>query len=315
MTTETGPFRISAGLKNLIGRELVTDDFAAVFELVKNSFDAHATSVRLRFEPDRIVVADNGKGMSRKALRDAGVQQARRGDRIEFSSLTPWPGRSSLPRRASGATGSAAPGSSSARNPAPSPARTSWTRRGRPPRPGSMPRSPAPSPTTPTPPTLPKLGRIPILRARMNADQHMAEDLTTTGKGNLFVDFGEPAIEIEPARGAPAGDHLRVRLRGVEVFHPRTGEIRSDSLDAIACRFLDTAYDGEGFFVRHVCFPGAVNDPYKALKNTLKAEIDREARDSLRRDVSRPFPKPATGRIAVEAINHLGDEPMKAFRV
>ena len=162
---------------------------------------------------------------------------------------------------------------------------------------------------------LPKLGRIPILRARMNADLHMAEDLTTTGKGNLFVVFGEPDIEIEPAGGAPAGDLVRVRLRGVEVFHPRTGEIRSDSPDAIACWFLDTAYDGESSFVRHACFPGAVNDPCKALKNTSKAEIDREAWDSLRRDVSRPFPKPGTGRIAVKVINHLGDEVMKVFQV
>ncbi len=149
----------------------------------------------------------------------------------------------------------------------------------------------------------------------MNADLQMAEGLTTTGKGNLFVVFGEPDIEIEPAGSAPAGDLLRVRLRGVDVFHPRTGEIRSDSPDAIACRFLDTACDSESFFVRHACIPGALNDPYQALKNTLKAEIDREAWDSLRRDVSRPFPKPATGRIAVKVITHLGDEVMKVFRV
>lgn len=70
MTTETRSFRISAGLKDLMGRELITDDFVAVFELVKNSFDAHATSVRLLFEPDRIAIADNGKGMSREAILD-----------------------------------------------------------------------------------------------------------------------------------------------------------------------------------------------------------------------------------------------------
>ena len=58
------PFTISTGLKDLIGRDLITDDFVAVFELVKNSFDAHAQLVQLRFEDDRIVVADNGKGMS-----------------------------------------------------------------------------------------------------------------------------------------------------------------------------------------------------------------------------------------------------------
>lgn len=68
MTTETKAFKVSARLKDLIGRELITDDFVAVFELVKNSFDAHATSVQLLFEPGLIAIADNGKGMSRDAI-------------------------------------------------------------------------------------------------------------------------------------------------------------------------------------------------------------------------------------------------------
>ena len=58
------PFRVSTGLKDLIGRDLITNDFVAVFELVKNSFDAHATSVRIYFDTDKIVITDNGKGMS-----------------------------------------------------------------------------------------------------------------------------------------------------------------------------------------------------------------------------------------------------------
>ena len=57
-------FRVSTGLKDLIGRDLITNDFVAVFELVKNSFDAHATTVRILFESDRIVITDDGKGMS-----------------------------------------------------------------------------------------------------------------------------------------------------------------------------------------------------------------------------------------------------------
>lgn len=68
MGIERQPFRVSTGLKDLIGRDLITDDFVAVFELVKNSFDAHAKSVRITFEDDRIIIADNGKGMSRKAI-------------------------------------------------------------------------------------------------------------------------------------------------------------------------------------------------------------------------------------------------------
>ena len=269
-----------------------------------------------------------------------------------------------------------------------------------------------------------KLGKIPILKARMNADLHMAADLSNTGKGNLFVIFGEPdisvasglwlvtrkgekfaiyeqikelsrlgsleeinrvdrdglsnlcrvsaggsneriasAIEISngdisdsgtavgdsqsrtdqsltiPGGGhwtdaqrsqtltaiqnlsdadfplaLTTGDWTQVTVHGVDVFHPNTGEIRSDSTDGIACWFIDTDYNSESFFVRHAYFLGA-NDPYKALKTTLKAEINHEAWETLHSATSRPFEKPASGRIAVKIINHLGDEVMKVFRV
>jgi adenine-specific DNA-methyltransferase len=155
-----------------------------------------------------------------------------------------------------------------------------------------------------------KLGRIAVLKARMNADLHMAENLKNTGKGNLFVIFGEPDITLLPE---PDGK-LRVKVNGVDVFHPQTGEVRSDGADGIACWFIDTDYNGESFFVRHAYFLGA-NDPYSALKTTLKAEINEEAWATLNSDTSRPFDKPKSGRIAVKVINHLGDEVMKVFRV
>ena len=155
-----------------------------------------------------------------------------------------------------------------------------------------------------------KLGRIPVLKARMNAELHMAEDLKNTGKGNLFVIFGEPDITLlDNADGS-----IRVKVNGVDVFHPQSGEIRSDGPDGIACWFIDTDYNMESFFVRHAYFLGA-NDPYKALKTTLKAEINEEAWATLNSDTSRPFAKPKSGRIAVKVINHLGDEVMKVFRV
>ena len=155
-----------------------------------------------------------------------------------------------------------------------------------------------------------KLGRIAVLKARMNADLHMAEDLKNTGKGNLFVIFGEPDIELLDAEDG----QIQVKVNGVDVFHPQTGEVRSDGPDGIACWFVDTDYNEESFFVRHAYFLGA-NDPYKSLKTTLKAEINREAWETLHSDTSRPFDKPASGRIAVKVINHLGDEVMKVFRV
>jgi hypothetical protein len=155
-----------------------------------------------------------------------------------------------------------------------------------------------------------KLGRIPVLKARMNADLHMADDLKNTGKGNLFVIFGEPDIEILPV----SGGQIQVKVNGVDVFHPNTGEVRSDGADGIACWFIDTDYNEESFFVRHAYFLGA-NDPYKALKTTLKAEVNEEAWSTLHSDIWRPFKKPESGRIAVKVINHLGDEVMKVFRV
>lgn len=155
-----------------------------------------------------------------------------------------------------------------------------------------------------------RLGKLPVLKARMNADLHMAEDLKNTGKGNLFVIFGEPDIDLIPQ----SDGQMRVKVLGVDVFKPQTGEVISDGADGIACWFIDTDYNEESFFVRHAYFLGA-NDPYNALKTTLKAEIDAEAWASLNNDTSRPFPKPKSGRIAVKVINHLGDEVMKVFKV
>jgi len=160
-----------------------------------------------------------------------------------------------------------------------------------------------------------KLGKIPVLKARMNADLHMADDLKNTGKGNLFVIFGEPDIDIFPAESEEAEEgHVQVRINGVDVFHPNTGEVRSDGAEGIACWFIDTDYNGESFFVRHAYFLGA-NDPYKSLKTTLRAEINGEAWATLNSDTSRPFDKPGGGRIAVKVINHLGDDVMKVFKV
>jgi adenine-specific DNA-methyltransferase len=155
-----------------------------------------------------------------------------------------------------------------------------------------------------------KLGRIPVLKARMNADLHMAADLKNTGKGNLFVIFGEPDITILPADDG----RLQVKVNGVDVFDPTSGEVRSDGRDGIACWFIDTDYNEESFFVRQAYFLGA-NDPYGALKTTLKAEIDEAAWATLHSDTSRPFDRPKSGRIAVKVINHLGDEVMKVFRL
>jgi adenine-specific DNA-methyltransferase len=160
---------------------------------------------------------------------------------------------------------------------------------------------------------LTRLGPLRILKVKMNPDLHMADDLKNTGSGNLFLIVGEPDIS-DPIRLDDG--RIQIELRGMDVFVPRTGEIRSNELKDIAAWFIDTDYDEESFFVRHAYFlGGGSSDPYKSLKTALKAEIDKEAWDTLYRNVSRPFERPKTGRIAVKVINHFGDEVMRVMSV
>lgn len=154
------------------------------------------------------------------------------------------------------------------------------------------------------------LGKLPVLMVRMNADLLMGEELKKTGAGNLFTVFGEPDIDIKKSDNGYVVD-----LKGVDIYDPTTGEVRSNDTSQIALWMIDTDYNGESFFVRHCYFTGG-NDPYKRLKTALKAEIDPDAWESLYQTVSRPFPAPAEGnRIAVKVINDYGDEVMKVFEV
>jgi adenine-specific DNA-methyltransferase len=155
-----------------------------------------------------------------------------------------------------------------------------------------------------------RLGRLRVLLARMNPDLAMGGDLLKkTGAGNLFMVFGEPDVDIRSGDG-----ELEVEVRGVDVYDPTTGEVRSGSTDDIACWFIDTNYNGESFFVRHAYFTGG-NDPYAQLRRALRADIDEEAWSSLYSTVSRPFPVPETGKIAIKVINHYGDEVLQVYDV
>lgn len=152
------------------------------------------------------------------------------------------------------------------------------------------------------------LGKLPVLMVRMNADLLMGEELKKTGAGNLFTVFGEPDIEIRKT-----DDGFVVDLKGVDIYDPTTGEVRSNDTSQIALWMIDTDYNGESFFVRHCYFTGG-NDPYKRLKTALKADIAEDAWESMYQTVSRPFPAPSEGnRIAVKVINDYGDEVMKVF--
>jgi adenine-specific DNA-methyltransferase len=154
---------------------------------------------------------------------------------------------------------------------------------------------------------LTKMGPLTVLQARINPDLHMP-DLANTGAGNLFTVFGEPDIVVHDE----GDDMVSIEVLGVDMY--KGGQIESGDADDIAVWFIDTDYNYESFFVRHAYFPGA-NDPYKALKTTLKAEVDQEAWDSLNRTRSRAFERPKDGRVAVKVVNHLGDEVMKVLEV
>jgi adenine-specific DNA-methyltransferase len=156
-------------------------------------------------------------------------------------------------------------------------------------------------------------GALTVLKARMNQDLRMADKLKATGAGNLFVVFGEPDIVIHKLKD----DMLKVEIRGMDIFDPTTGEVRSSGgkelMNDVAAWFIDNDYDEESFFVRQAYFVG--DDPYDGLKRALKADIDETAWAELNSTVSRPFPRPKHGRICVKVINHFGDEVQKVFQV
>ena len=156
-----------------------------------------------------------------------------------------------------------------------------------------------------------RYGKLTVLPTKMNPDLAMGDELLKkTGAGNLFMVFGEPDVEIKKQKNG----QIVIEIKGVDVYDPTTGQIRSASTDDMACWFIDSNYNGESFFVRHAYFTGA-KEPYDNLKRALRADIDEAAWSSLYSTVSQAFDKPATGKFAVKVINHYGDEVLKVFEI
>jgi len=156
-----------------------------------------------------------------------------------------------------------------------------------------------------------RYGKLNVLTARMNPDLAMGDELLKkTGSGNLFMVFGEPDMDVKKQKDGK----IVITIKGLDVYDPTTGQIRSSSTDDIACWFIDTNYNGESFFVRHAYFTGA-DEPYEKLKRALRAEIDEAAWSALYSTKSRPFDPPSTGKIAVKVINHYGDEVLKVYEI
>ena len=154
-----------------------------------------------------------------------------------------------------------------------------------------------------------RIGSLTILPVKMSPEL-MVRELKNTGDGNLFMVVGEPDVEIVDHEDGT----ISVKVLGVDVYDPNEGLTRSGNPKDIACWFIDTAYNGEAFFVRHAYFTGE-DEPYQQLQRALNSEINEEAWDALYRTESLPFTKPEAGKIAVKVINHHGDEVMKEYNV
>ena len=156
-----------------------------------------------------------------------------------------------------------------------------------------------------------RYGNLTVLPTKMNPDLAMGDELLKkTGAGNLFMVFGEPDVEISETKGG----QISVKLNGIEIYDPTTGQVRSSSTDEIACWFIDTNYNDESFFVRQAYFTGA-DRPMERFEKALKTGVDSESWESIYSTVSRPFSKPRSKKIALKVINHYGDEVLKVFEI
>ena len=156
-----------------------------------------------------------------------------------------------------------------------------------------------------------RYGKLNVMITRMNPDLAMGDELLKkTGSGNLFMVFGEPDIDIRTQKDKK----IVVEIKGVDVYDPTIGQVRSNTTEDIACWFIDTNYNGESFFVRHAYFCGG-DEPYEKLKRALRADVDESAWQALYSTISRPFNKPETGKVAIKVINHYGDEVLNVFSI
>lgn len=105
-------FKVSSALKNIIGRDLINDRYIAIFELVKNSYDAGAHKVLIKFENihrslSKIIIADDGCGMSYSDIRDKWlfVAYSEKKEKNSINSISRQSYRDNIKRRVAGAKG------------------------------------------------------------------------------------------------------------------------------------------------------------------------------------------------------------------
>jgi adenine-specific DNA-methyltransferase len=155
--------------------------------------------------------------------------------------------------------------------------------------------------------------RVPVPNLQVHfvniaPDVLVGDLLKTTRASQIFTAFGQPDVKVEAQKD---GTYL-VRLLGVDIYDPITGEVHSESGDRVAAWFLDTDYDGKTFHICQAFFPGDP-DAWEKLQRALKATIPEEAFEKMRGTVSFPFKPGEHKRIAVKVIDFRGNEVMRVI--
>lgn len=156
---------------------------------------------------------------------------------------------------------------------------------------------------------------IPKLRVQM---AHISPDvivgaysdrplLKTTKSSQLFTVFGEPDVKLEKNK-----DEFKVRLLGVDLYDPTTGNVHSSNAGDIPAWFLDEDYDGYTFRTCQAFFPreATARNPWDRLENALRSIVDKEKMEKFRGTESLPFKAGPQGQIAVKVIDIRGNEVM-----
>jgi adenine-specific DNA-methyltransferase len=138
-------------------------------------------------------------------------------------------------------------------------------------------------------------------------DAHGESLLKTTADSQLFSIFGEPDVSLLSGDEAT----FRVRLNGVDVYDPLTGQVHSATSKRIPAWFLDSDYDGRSFAVCQAFFPDS--NAWEKLQKALKGSFDEDAFDQLTSRESLPFKAGTHRRIAVKVIDQRGNEVMRVL--
>jgi len=149
--------------------------------------------------------------------------------------------------------------------------------------------------------------RLKIHLSHISPDVIVGDLLKATKGSQLFTVFGQPDVRVE--KGA---DGFVVKLLGVDIYDPETGEVHSTSSGEIPAWFLDEDYDGYTFRICQAFFPkeATAKNPWDRLENALRGVVDKDKMEMFRGTESLAFRGGQEKRIAVKVIDNRGNEVM-----